>query len=294
MVLSGNAGSERKGLVEILSSTVIWGSIPVFAIWADLPSPVFVFFRVMISALLLGLILRRGLKKSLANLLNPYVLVSGILLALNWVFLFYAVFMIPVSEAIIFYYTGPVIAILLSPFIKEKISRKGYVNVAIALAGVIVMSVGTLSVNPLGIIIALMSGITYGMLSIFSKFSSRNTDAISLVFLQSIISMIILSPFMFLLPFHFGSRVLVIVIISGAVQTVLALFLWYDSMKYISIQLVSILTYLDPVFAIVFALVLLGQIPGIYTLIGAVMLISSGVWAASGAIKKKPAIMAVS
>ena len=294
MVLSGNAESERKGLVEILSSTVIWGSIPVFAIWADLPSPVFVFFRVMISALLLGLILRRGLKKSLANLLNPYVLVSGILLALNWVFLFYAVFMIPVSEAIIFYYTGPVIAILLSPFIKEKISRKGYVNVAIALAGVIVMSVGTLSVNPLGIIIALMSGITYGMLSIFSKFSSRNTDAISLVFLQSIISMIILSPFMFLLPFHFGSRVLVIVIISGAVQTVLALFLWYDSMKYISIQLVSILTYLDPVFAIVFALVLLGQIPGIYTLIGAVMLISSGVWAASGAIKKKTAIMAVS
>lgn len=294
MALSGNAGSERKGLVEILSSTVIWGSIPVFAIWADLPSPVFVFFRVMISAVLLGLILRHGLKKSLANLLNPYILTSGILLALNWVFLFYAVFMIPVSEAIIFYYTGPVIAILLSPFIKEKISRKGYVNVAIALVGVIVMSVGTLSVNPLGIIIALMSGITYGMLSIFSKISSRNTDAISLVFLQSIISMIILSPFMFLLPFHFGYRVLVIVIISGAVQTVLALFLWYDSMKYISIQLVSILTYLDPVFAIIFALVLLDQVPGIYTLIGAIMLISSGVWAASGAIKKKSAIMAVS
>ena len=294
MALSGNAGSERKGLVEILSSTVIWGSIPVFAIWADLPSPVFVFFRVMISAVLLGLILRHGLKKSLANLLNPYILTSGILLALNWVFLFYAVFMIPVSEAIIFYYTGPVIAILLSPFIKEKISRKGYVNVAIALVGVIVMSVGTLSVNPLGIIIALMSGITYGMLSIFSKVSSRNTDAISLVFLQSIISMIILSPFMFLLPFHFGYRVLVIVIISGAVQTVLALFLWYDSMKYISIQLVSILTYLDPVFAIIFALVLLDQVPSIYTLIGAIMLISSGVWAASGAIKKKSAIMAVS
>ncbi len=280
MSLPQNTNSERKGLVEILSSTVIWGSIPVFAIWADLPSPVFVFFRVLISAFLLGLILRRGLKKSLVNLLNPYVLVSGILLALNWVFLFYAVFMIPVSEAIIFYYTGPVIAILLSPFIKEKISRKGYVNVAIALVGVIIMSVGTLSVNPLGIIIALMSGITYGMLSIFSKFSSRNTDAINLVFLQSIISMIILSPFMFLLPFRFGYRVLVIVIISGAVQTVLALFLWYDSMKYISIQLVSILTYLDPVFAIVFALVLLDQIPGIYTLMGAIMLISSGVWAA--------------
>ena len=287
-------GSERRGLAEILSSALIWGSIPVFAIWADLPSPVFVFFRVLISGILLALILRKGLKRSFINILNPYVFISGILLALNWVFLFYVVFLIPVSEAIIFYYTGPVIAILLSPFIKEKITGKGYINVAIAIIGVIIMSAGTLSVNPLGILIALMSGITYGMLSIFSKVSSRNTDPITLVFLQSVISMIILSPFMFLLPFHFDYSILIIVVISGAVQTVLALFLWYDSMRYISIQLVSILTYLDPVFAIVFALVLLHQIPGIYTLAGALLLIGSGVWAASGTIKRKPVITAVS
>ncbi len=287
-------GSESKGLVEILSSTVIWGSIPVFAIWADLPSPVFVFFRVMISAILLGLILRKGLKKSLRKLFSPYVLLSGILLSLNWVFLFYAVFMIPVSEAIIFYYMGPVVAILLSPFIKEKINGKGYINVFIALVGVIIMSAGTISVNPLGILMALMSGITYGMLSIFSKISSSNMDAIILVFLQSVISMIILSPFMFLLPFHFDYSVLIIVIISGAVQTVLALFLWYDSMRYISIQLVSILTYLDPVFAIIFALLLLHQIPGLYALVGAVLLIGSGVWAASDTIKRKPVVSVIS
>ncbi len=192
------------------------------------------------------------------------------------------------------HYTGPVIAILLSPFIKEKITGKGYVNVAIAITGVIIMSAGTISVNPLGILIAIMSGITYGMLSIFSKVSSGNIDPIGLVFLQSVISMIILSPFMFLLPFHFDYRIMVIVIISGAVQTVLALFLWYDSMRYISIQLVSILTYLDPVFAIVFALILLHQVPGIYTLAGAVLLIGSGVWAASGTIKRKPVITAIS
>jgi drug/metabolite transporter (DMT)-like permease len=288
------AGSERKGLAEILSSALIWGSIPVFAIWAGLPSPVFVFFRVTVSGILLAVILRKGFKNTLSRMLNPYVFMSGILLSLNWVFLFYAVFLIPVSEAIIFYYTGPVIAILLSPFIREKITLKGYINVAIAITGVTVMSAGTLSINPVGILIALLSGITYGMLSIFSKISSRYTDPISLVFLQSVISMIILSPFMFLLSFHFDYRILIIVIISGAIQTVLALFLWYDSMRHISIQLVSILTYLDPVFAIIFALLLLHQVPGIYTLTGAVLLIGSGVWAASGTIKKRPVISMVS
>ncbi len=130
--------NSKKGLIEILSSTVIWGSIPVFAIWSMLPSPVFVFFRVLISFLLLSIILRRNLIKILKKLSNFYVILSGILLSLNWVFLFYAVFMIPVSEAIIFYYTGPVIAILFSPFLKEKINNGGLLNIFVSFTGIII------------------------------------------------------------------------------------------------------------------------------------------------------------
>ncbi len=205
--------------------------IQLFAIWSLLPSPVFVFFRVLVSFLLLSVILRKNFRNTLKKLFNFYVVLSGILLALNWVFLFYAFFMIPVSEAIIFYYTGRVIAIIFSPLLKEKINKSGLLNIAISFTGIVIMSLGSLSVNTIGIILALLSGITYGLLSITSKFSSRYVDSINLVFLQSIISIIILLPFLFIIKFSVNYDVIIIIIISGSVQTVLALFLWYDSLK---------------------------------------------------------------
>lgn len=264
----------------------MWGSIPVFAIWASLPSPVFVFFRVLVSFLLLLVILHKGFIKTLKNLFNFYIILSGILLSLNWVLLFYSVFMIPVSEAIIFYYTGPVIAILFSPLLKEKITKGGLLNVILSFTGIIIMSLGSLHVNIIGIVLALFSGITYGLLSITSKYSSKYVNPINLVFLQSIISIIILLPFLFVLKFTIDYNVIIIIIISGSLQTVLALFLWYDSLKNLNIQIVSILSYLDPVFAIVFALILLKQVPSLYTLIGAVLLIGSGIIITGTTIRK--------
>ena len=245
----------------------------------------FVFFRVLISFLLLSVIVRKNFIQTIKKLFNFYVILSGVLLSLNWVFLFYAVFMIPVSEAIIFYYTGPVIAILFSPLLKEKINKSGLLNIVISFTGII-MSLGSLSINTAGIILALLSGITYGLLSVTSKFSSKYVDSINLVFLQSIISIIILIPFLFIIKFSINYDVIIIIIISGSVQTVLALFLWYDSLKNLNIQIVSILSYLDPVFAIIFALVLLGQIPSLYTIIGGSLLIGSGIIITGSTIKR--------
>ncbi len=231
-------------------------------------------------------ILHRDLKSNIRKLFNPYIILSGVLLSLNWVFLFYAVFMIPVSEAIIFYYTGPVIAILFSPLLKEKIGKGGLLNISISFAGIIIMSAGSLSINIIGILLALFSGITYGLLSITSKFSAKYVSSMNLVFLQSIISMIILLPFVFVIRFTINYDVIIIIVISGSVQTVLALFLWYDSLKNLNIQIVSILSYLDPVFAIIFALVFLGQIPSLYTIIGGILLIGSGMLVTGNTIRK--------
>ncbi len=274
------------GLAEIILSTVIWGSIPLFSIWSALPSPVFVFFRVLISAAVLYVILRKDINSDISSLLNPYVVLSGILLAANWVFLFYAVNIIPVSEAIIFYYSGPVIAILLSPLLKEKITRSAGIGIGIAFSGIILMSAGNLNLNPLGIISAILSGITYGILSVVSKHSTECVKPLNLVFFQVLLSAIILSPSLFLLKFTFTSDDIVIAVFSAIVQTVIALFLWYDSMKKIKVQAVSILSYLDPVFAIVFALIFLDQVPDSFTIGGGVLLIVSGAFTTASTMRK--------
>lgn len=79
--------------------------------------------------------------------------------------------MILVSQAIIFYYTGPVIAIMLSPLLKEKITKNWMAIIILSFTGIIIMSAGSLSVNIIVIIFTLLSGITYGLLSVTSKFT---------------------------------------------------------------------------------------------------------------------------
>ncbi|MGC8790707.1 MAG: hypothetical protein ACP5PO_04275 [Desulfurella sp.] len=41
--------NSQKGIFEMLLATFIWGSIPIFSIWCNLPSPIFVFFRVLFA-----------------------------------------------------------------------------------------------------------------------------------------------------------------------------------------------------------------------------------------------------
>jgi drug/metabolite transporter (DMT)-like permease len=88
------------------------------------------------------------------------------------------------------------------------------------------------------------------------------------------------------LKFTFTSDDIVIAVFSAIVQTVIALFLWYDSMKKINVQAVSILSYLDPVFAIVFALIFLDQVPDAFTIFGGVLLIVSGAFTTAITIRK--------
>jgi len=260
----------------MIITTAIWGSIPILAIFSDLPSPVFVFFRVFITSIFLIPVIRK--RVNLRNLINKYVFLSGIFLALNWILLFYAVSIIQVSEAILLYYSGPIFAILIMHFLGERIGINRYISIIIAFTGIfIIINPTTLNIS-IGALIALASGIFYGLLAVASKMATGIVNSKELVFYQTIISTIITSPFLLILRFNLTLNNIVIVTIAALVNTLLALFLWYDALTKISVQLSSILSYLDPVFAMLFAFIFLHQIPTLISLLGGILIISSGIF----------------
>jgi drug/metabolite transporter (DMT)-like permease len=264
------------GVLEMIITTAIWGSIPILAIFSDLPSPVFVFFRVFITSIFLILVIRK--KVNLRNLINKYVFLSGIFLALNWILLFYAVSIIQVSEAILLYYSGPIFAILIMHFLGERIDIDRYISIIISFTGIfIIINPTTLNIS-IGALIALASGIFYGLLAVASKMATGIVNSKELVFYQTIISTIITSPFLLILRFNLTLNNIVIVTIAALVNTLLALFLWYDALTKISVQLSSILSYLDPVFAMLFAFIFLHQIPTLISLLGGILIIISGIF----------------
>lgn len=264
------------GVLEMVITTAIWGSIPILAIFSNLPSPIFVFFRVFITSL--ALLPFVGKRVNFHALVNKYVILSGVFLALNWIFLFYAVTTTSVSEAILLYYSGPIFAILTMHFLGEKLNVRKAISTVIAFIGIfMVINPTSLSVS-LGSLIALASGVFYGLLAVTSKMSTTVVNSKELVFYQTVISTAFTSPFLLIIKFNMTMNSVIIVVIAALVNTLLALFLWYDSLSKISVHLSSILSYLDPLFAMVFAFIFLHQTPTLTSIIGGILIISSGIF----------------
>ncbi|CCC82415.1 DMT family transporter [Thermoproteus tenax] len=274
---------KAEGILEMVVTTAIWGSVSILSIYSGLPSPVFVFFRVFFTALSL-LLLLRNVKVQLLR--DRLIAASGVFLALNWIFLFYSVAMLPVSIAVMIYYTGPVFSMFVMHFIGEKLSRVKLLSAAISFAGLSVI------INPfvtmgsegagasLGLILAILSGVSYGLLIVFNKLSvGRLANPLELVLCQTLISTAITFPFLLILHFELNAYSIAIVLVSALVNTLLALFLWYDALRKISVHTASILSYLDPVFATLFAYIFLGQVPAKTTMLGGALIIIGGVMA---------------
>ncbi|QCT93707.1 DMT family transporter [Caminibacter mediatlanticus TB-2] len=270
---------KKRGLIEMLGATFLWGSVPIMGIYSHLPSGVFVFFRVLFGApfILYFAIKRGGIKEFFK--LKPFwpLLLSGIMLGVNWVFFFWALNMTDVSTVVVIYYAGPIISILLaSIFLKEKLTIYIILSSILAFLGVIISIKGGINFSK-GAFIALLAAISYGLLGFFSKIATMYHRAVSVTAWQMIISIIITLPFLFLNEWHFTYVGIIIAIITGIFHTALALFLWYDALNYIKVSNASIMQYLDIVFAIGFAYLFLHQIPDIYQIIGAILIIFAGI-----------------
>jgi len=270
--------NEKKGLIEMIGATFIWGSTPLMSIYSSLPSGVFVFFRVLFAFpfILYFAVRRTGIREFLK--LRPFwpLLISGIALGVNWVFFFWAFDYADVATVVTIYYAGPVISLILAAvFLKEEINVFIVIAAVLAFVGVIVSN-GGVSLSK-GAFIALLAAVSYGALGFFSKIATMHHRAAAVTAWQIIISVFITAPFLFLSDWRLSVQAIVIAFITGTVHTALALFLWYDALNYIKVSIASVLQYLDIVFAMVLAFLFLGQVPNLNQLIGAVLISFAGV-----------------
>jgi len=279
---------KKRGLIEMFFAAFLWGSTPIMSILSHLPSGVFVFFRVLFAFpfLFYFAVKKTGLKEFFK--LKPFtpIFLSGVMLSLNWIFLFWAVNFISVSTVIVLYYTGPIFTIILSVlFLKEKLTKSLVLAVVFAFLGVIFSVKGEIEINKY-VIIAIFSGLFYGFLGFFSKIATKYHKAIDVTAWQVFISIFLTLPFLFLLGYKLTLQGIIVSLITGVVHTALALFLWYDSLNYIKVTTASIIAFSDIFFAILLSWLVLGEVPNIYQVIGGIFVFLAGVFMSVGEIRK--------
>lgn len=273
----------RIGYLKIVCAAVIWGSLGVFVRKIPLSAPAIVSWRVLFAAItILVLILAKGRAEQLrVRGYRGLLLFCGIGLTLNWTLFFYALKLTTVANAVLLTYTAPIfIALFASLFLREILERATFLSLALSMLGV------ALIISPFGfalggshlagILCALGSAISYGLLVIASKVLLQHLPILTMMFYEDLIGVLLLSPFLFLSRLEISPTTWVLLIILGVVHTALAAFLYLSGLKDIKAQHAGVLAYFDPLSAIVFALIFLGEVPGILTLFGGLLILLAG------------------
>ncbi len=263
-------------------ATLIWGSIPLFSIWCSLPSPVFVFFRVLFAFPFMFVYSLKKLGKKELLEVKPVLplLLSGVILSLNWIFFFWAINITDIATAVVLYYFGPVFTIILAViFLKEPLNRTLAIATLVAFVGAFLTFAPSLkpSGSIFGVLVALASGLLYGLLGFVSKIATFNHSSLKITTYQIFIALFFTFPFVFFFHFSLTSNVLLLLFVTGVVHTALALFLWYDSLNYIKVSTSAIFSYLDPFFAIILGYLFLHQEPGVAQIVGGILICVSGI-----------------
>ena len=279
--------NDQRSIWMFVSSMLIFGTIGVFRRYIPLPSAFLAFTRGILGGLCILLLMRfrkKGERVPLARRDLLMLVISGVLIGFNWMLLFEAYNYTTVAVATLCYYMAPTIVILLSPVIfRERLTAKKAVCAAVAIAGMVLVSgvlgeSGAPEVSVPGILLGLGAAAIYAAVMIMNK-KIRGVDAYRKTTVQLLSAGLAMVPYLLLTGgfstegFSISAGILLLVV--GIVHTGIAYALYFGSMDGLRVQTIAILSYIDPVSALLFSAFLLREPLSPLNILGAVMIIGS-------------------
>jgi drug/metabolite transporter (DMT)-like permease len=278
------------GLGRVALAGIIWGTIPLVLRAADGASVIKVFYRVFFAGVAIFIYmavsgrLREIREMPRAKLLQ--VAVQGVVLTVNWVLFLSALDLTNVATAELLGYTGPVFVAVLAPLVTgERFDARIVVPLALSLGGIGVIlapqGIGlTGDRQLLGAGLAFASAISYAALLLRSKKILRGISGMSLMLIEYVVAGVILLPFVAVLyargqgPTHAGAYLALLTL--GLVQTALAGAIFLGGLRQVRTDHAAVLTYTEPVAAVLFAAAFLGEGLSGWTLVGGAMVVVGG------------------
>lgn len=266
---------------------LIFGSVGLVRNLIPLPSGFIAMLRGLIGALCLVPFLKKrkaGLRATVRDRRSLlFSLLSGILLGFNWILLFEAYRYTTVAVATLSYYMAPVFVILVLPLItRERLTLRQWLCAAAAVCGMVLIS-GVLtdtagSGDLKGILLGLSAAVLYAAIVLISRFFPA-ADAFAGTVIRLGTAGVALIPYVLAAePVSFNgvtAQTLILLLVICAVHTGLAYLLYFDSTGSLSPLTTALMSYIDPVVAVLLSAFVLKEPLGPVTVIGTVLLLGA-------------------
>lgn len=287
--LNGTTNHFLRARLMLSASMAIFGTLSVFVRNIPLPSGELALYRAVLAALLIGgyLLLTRQ-KLDLAGIRRELLLLllSGVAMGFNWILLFQAYRYTTVSVATLSYYFAPVIVTVLSPVLfHEKLSRRQIVCFVMSTVGlVLVIGVTDLARGGshfTGILFGLGAAVLYATVILLNK-SIRNISGIHRTFLQFLAAILVLIPYVACTGgFHLAGMPALgwgCLLVVGLFHTGVTYCMYFSALKELSGQEASILSYIDPLVAVVISVLVLHEPITASQLAGGILILGFTLW----------------
>ncbi len=274
----------NRHLIEIHLAVLLFGLASLFGKWVALPAAIIVLGRVAFAVPTLGVVLQLRGKSIVLNRKQDYFYLSflGLLLAVHWVTFFESVKVSTVAVCLVSYSTFPFFTVFIEPlFFREPFSRRGLALAIIALAGVaLVIPEWRLGNNiTLGVFWGVLSGLTFALLSVLNRRYVRTYSSLQVAFYQDLMAFLVLLPFWFILRPSPSPADWWLLVLLGVVFTAFSHTLFISGLKEVPARTASIVATLEPVYGVIAAAVLLGELPGLRVIAGGVLIIGAMAYA---------------
>ena len=271
--------STKIGIIELVICALIWGSLGVIVRSLPYSSFQLVEFRVLIALpiMLVFWYSKSGLEDIKKKENRKSLILLGVAITIAWSSHFTAFQLTTIANTVILLYTGPIFLAIFAPYyIKERKDPKANIALVIAVIGMIFLfanqGLGD-RLNTIGIGLGLLSGMLLAFVIMTIRKISTSYSSWTLAITPIIITSIILLPTLFTnIPTPTNTH-LILIFTLGIVHTAFAYYLYVDGIARITAQRASIITYTEPASAIIFAAVLINEIPDLFGIIGITLII---------------------
>jgi chloramphenicol-sensitive protein RarD len=257
------APETRTGLIAGLTAYCLWGLLPLYLkLLIGIPAPDVLANRILWSLLLIGgiMVVTGGGPRLRAVVAQPrlllLLLVSALLIAINWLIYTWAVLNGHVLDTSLGYFINPLISIVFGVvLLGERLSRLQWTAVALAATGVAIIAVanGALPLVSLGV------ALSFALYGLVRKFAA--VDAVTGLLVETII----LTPLAFgwlvtrpegLFGHPLATEAL---LIAGGALTAVPLLLFGIATRWLKLSTIGLMQYIAPTMVFLLAVFLFGE-----------------------------------
>ena len=275
--------SNKRDILYLNLAVMMFGIAGVIGQYVEVPSVMVALGRVICSSIILlvfALVKKESLKLESKK---DYALIifAGAVLALHWTSFFQSIQVSSVAIGTITFSTFPLFLTFLEPLVyREKFSVRSVVSAIVLLIGVVI-TIPEFSMEnqvTIGIVWGMLSSLTYAIITLANRYFSGKYQGRIVSLYEQGTAAIVLLPSLFFVKATWRTQDIIGVVLIGCICTAFAYSLYISAQKKVKAQTAGLISGMETVYGILYAFVLLSEIPTVREIIGGVVILSVGLY----------------